>query len=174
MLGNHLRARYPPAMEGVTTAIVAFVLACLIFPHVIKNKPQYYGAVACVLLIILFGALRAMTGPGFAAVAFVFISLLQVGAIFLLILSAGGLTVKDLAGELAETIEVVRRGGDKEIIVPLRGEQPGAGRAQREAMRENERQGSGRINLDVPPSPPPAPSTPPDREDDERGGIPLA
>ena len=163
-------------MEGVTTAIVAFVLACLIFPHVIKNKPQYYGAVACVLLIILFGALRAMAGPGsgLVAVATVFISLLQIGAIFLLILSAGGLTVKDLAGELADTIEVVRRGGDKEIIVPLRGEQPGAARAQREAMRESEQEGTGRINLDVPPSPPPPPSPRPGREDDERGGIPLA
>jgi hypothetical protein len=160
-------------MEGVTTAIVAFVLACLIFPHVIKNKPQYYGAVACVLLIILFGALNVMVGvPGFTRFAVVMMSLLQVGAIFLLILSAGGLTVKDLAGELADTIDVVRRGGDKEIIVPLRGEMPGAARAQREAMRESEREGPGRINLDMPP----APAPPPQRrdDDDDRGGIPLA
>jgi hypothetical protein len=160
-------------MEGVTTAIVAFILACLIFPHVIKNKPQYYGAVACVLLIILFGALNVMVGPGgFTRFAIVMMSLLQVGAIFLLILSAGGLTVKDLAGDLADTIEVVRRGGEKEIIVPLRGEMPGAGRAQREAMRETQREGPGRIVLDTPSPPTPAP---PRREDDEdRGGIPLA
>jgi hypothetical protein len=163
-------------MEGVTTAIVAFVLACLIFPHVIKNKPQYYGAVACVLLIILFGALRIMVdAPGFTRFAVVMMSLLQAGAIFLLILSAGGLTVKDLAGDLADTIEVVRRGGDKEIIVPLRGETPGAGRAYREAMRESEREGPGRINLDMPPAPPPAPARR-DEDDEDRGGggIPLA
>src|SRR5204863_6935226 len=108
-------------MDGVTTAIVAFILACLIFPHVIKNKPQYYGAVACVLLIILFGALGVMIGGGFTRFALVMMALLQIGAIFLLILSAGGLTVKDLAGELAGTFEVIRRGGEKEIIVPLRG-----------------------------------------------------
>jgi hypothetical protein len=158
-------------MEGVTTAIVAFILACLIFPHVIKNKPQYYGAVACVLLIILFSALSVMIGkPGFTNFAIVMMSLLQVGAIFLLILSAGGLSVKDLAGDLADTIEVVRRGGDKEVIVPLRGEMPGASRAHREAMRETEREGPGRVVLDNPP-PPAAPR----REDDEeRGGIPLA
>ena len=160
-------------MNGVTTAIVSFVLAALIFPHVIKNKPQYYGAVACVLLIILFGTLSAIImSPGFTRFATVMTGLLQIGGLFLLILSAGGLTVKDLAGELADTIEVVRRGEQgKEIIVPLRGEMPGAARAQREAMRESERETGGRINLDVPPAPPPA--TPP-RRDDDRGGIPLA
>src|SRR5687768_12826172 len=148
-------------MDGVTTAIVAFILACLIFPHVIKNKPQYYGAVGCVLLIILFGALNAMiANVGFTRFAIVMMSLLQVGAIFLLILSAGGLTVRDLAGELSDTIEVVRRGGDKEIIVPLRGEQPGAGRAQREAMRDAEREGPGRINLDAPAAPYASPPPP--------------
>src|SRR5215210_1179645 len=128
MLGIDPAARYPAPMDGVTTAIVAFILACLIFPHVIKNKPQYYGAVACVLLIILFGALGVMVG-GLKNFSLVMMALLQVGAIFLLILSAGGLTVKDLAGELADTIDVVRRGEQgKEIIVPLRGEVPGAGR----------------------------------------------
>ena len=40
-------------MEGVTTAIVAFVFVCIIFPHIIKNRPQYYAAVALVLLSIL-------------------------------------------------------------------------------------------------------------------------
>ena len=166
-------------MNGVTTAIVAFILAALIFPRVIKNKPQYYGAVACVLLIILFGALNMMIGGRFTTFAVVMMSLLQAGAIFLLILSAGGLTVKDLAGDLADTIEVVRRGGDKEIIVPLRGETPGAGRAQREATRESAREGTGRINLDMPAAPaapPPVTTAPPTprREDDDRGGIPLA
>lgn len=160
-----------PAMNGVTTAIVAFILACVIFPHVIKNKPQYYAALACVLLIILFGALGEMVANrGFRTFVFVMTALLQMGAILLLILSAGGLTVKDLAGDLADTIEVVRRGGeDKEILVPLRGEQPGAGRAAREAARETEREQPGRINLDAPPAPRRA-----ERDEDDRGGIPLA
>ena len=176
-------------MEGVTTAVVAFILACVIFPHVIKNKPQYYGAVACVLLIILFSALDAMVGSiGFRRFTSVMVAILQIGAILLLILSAGGLSVRDLAGELSETIEVVRRGGDKEIIVPLRGEKPGAGRAEREA-REAERVGPGRIDLDaelgVPPRQPGvqprAPDVKPipplrdeDDEEDDQRGIPLA
>jgi hypothetical protein len=162
-------------MEGVTTAIVAFILACVIFPRVVKNKPQYYGALACVLLVILFGALNMMVGAvGFTRFVYVMTALLQIGAILLLILSAGGLSMRDLAGELADTIEVVRRGGEKEIIVPLRGEKPGAGRAEREAWRE-ERVGPGRIDLDAEmdsPRAPPAPAEP-RREDDDRG-IPLA
>ena len=170
-------------MEGVTTAIVAFVLACVIFPRVIKNKPQYYGAVACVVLMILFGALRMMIlSASFLVFASLMIAILQIGAILLLILSAGGLTVKDLAGELADTIEVVRRGGDKEIIVPLRGEQPGAGRAEREAAREAReagRVGPGRIDLDAeldlpPRAPEPKPPVQPLRGEDEDRGIPLA
>jgi hypothetical protein len=160
-------------MEGVTTAIVAFILACVIFPRVVKNKPQYYGALACVVLIILFGAIGRMA-PAAGTFAAVMTAILQIGAILLLILSAGGLSMRDLAGELADTIEVVRRGGDKEIIVPLRGEKPGAGRAEREAWRE-ERVGPGRIDLDAEMEPPRSGSAPaePRREDDDRG-IPLA
>ena len=161
-------------MEGVTTAIVAFILACVIFPRVIKNKPQYYGALCCVLLIILLGALKMMVGAtAFTVFVSVMTALLQIGAIVLLILSAGGLSMRDLAGDMAGAFEVVRRGGDKEIIVPLRGEKPGAGRAEREAWRE-ERVGPGRIDLDAEVEPSrPAPPPEPRREEDDRG-IPLA
>jgi hypothetical protein len=83
--------------------------------------------------------------------------------------------VKDLAGDLADTIEVVRRGDqNKEIIIPLRGEVPGAGRARREAMRETEREGPGRITLDMPTAPPPQPARRDGEGDEDRGGIPLA
>ncbi len=157
-------------MDGVTTALVAFILACVLFPHVVKNKPQHYGALVAVLLIIVFGALGRIVGNDrFWTFVHVMTALLQIGALVLLILSAGGLTVRDLAGDLAETIEVVRRGGDKEIIVPLKGEQPRR-RADREAeVRE-------RIDLDVGapgPVPSPAPAPEPRRDEDDRG-IPLA
>src|SRR3954470_18749109 len=168
-------------MEGVTTAIVAFILACLIFPKVIKNKPQYYGAVACVLLIILFGALAAMIPVlGFVRFAAVMIGLLQAGALLLLILSAGGLSMRDLAGELAETIEVVRRGGEKEIIIPRKGETPRP-RGSAGSYQEDEDR-SARINLDAdlrashppPPSAPPPPAQPGASAPDDDRGIPLA
>lgn len=161
-------------MAGVTTAIVAFILACLVFPNVIKNKPQYYAAVALVLIIILLDALtRIISSGGFRAFVVLMTAIFQVGAIFLLILSAGGLSVRDLAGDLADTIEVVRRGGEKEIIVPRRGETP--------RRRDDEEDRSERIDLDAelrashppPPAPPPAAASPRPQGED-RGTIPLA
>lgn len=153
-----------PRMDGVTTALVAFILACVLFPHVVKNKPQYYGALAAVMLIILFNALgRMVNAEGFTRFVAVITALLQMGALFLLILSAGGLTVRDLAGELSETIEVVRRGGEKEIIVPLRGEQP---------RRREDREAAARERLD-PDFGPATPAPEPRRDEDDRG-IPLA
>jgi hypothetical protein len=160
-------------MHGVTTAIVLFILACLIFPKVVKNKPQYYAAVGLVLLTILFDALARVIGAaGFTKFAYLLTALLQMGAIFLLILSAGGLTMGDLAGDLADTIEVIRRGGEeKEIIIPRRGEEP-----RPRARRDDDEGRPARIDLDaelrdVHPAPPVPP--PPRPADDDRG-IPLA
>jgi hypothetical protein len=42
-----------------------------------------------------------------------------------LILSAGGLSWRQLAGEVTDAIEVIRRGETKkEVIIPLRGDAP--------------------------------------------------
>ena len=168
-------------MHGVTTAIVAFILACLVFPNVIKNKPQYYAAVGIILLVILFDALATIIGkPAFSRFAYLLTAILQMGAIFVLILSAGGLTVRDLAGDLADTFEVIRRGGEeKEIIIPRTGEVPRP-RAERSPNARDEEDRPVRIDLDAelrashppPPNPPPAARTE-GRGDDDKG-IPLA
>ena len=164
-------------MEGVTTAIVAFILACLVFPKVVKNKPQYYAAVGLILVVILFDAIGRMVGAGkFNNFVWLLTAVLQIGAIFLLILSAGGLTVRDLAGDLADTFEVIRRGGEeKEIIIPRRGETP----KPRVARGDYDDERPGRMDLDAElrashPPPPAAPAAPasPRRDNDE--GIPLA
>lgn len=168
-------------MHGVTTAIVAFILACLIFPQVVKNKPQYYAALGLILGVIFFEALaRTIGSASFNRFVYLMVAILQVGAIFLLILSAGGLTVRDLAGDLAGTFEVIRRGGEeKEIIIPRSGAAPRPRRG-----REDDEDRPERIDLDAelrashppPPVAPPAPrpaDTRPDVRDDDRG-IPLA
>src|SRR5438270_14022256 len=120
-------------MQGVTTAIVAFIFVCVIYPHLVKNRSQFYAALGLVLLVILLDAIAHMTagvgategaGP-IPRLMYVLSGFLQMGAILLLVLAAGGLTVKQLAGEVSETIEVIRRGDDrKTVIVPLRGEVP--------------------------------------------------
>ena len=168
-------------MSGVTTAIVAFILACLIFPKVVKNKPQYYAAVGLILAVILFDALaRIVAASGFTKFVVLLTAILQIGAIFLLILSAGGLTVKDLAGDLADTFEVIRRGGEeKEVIIPRRGDGPKPRKLRDDYDDEERRE---RIDLDAelrashpPPPVAPPPVAPPRKpaEDDDRG-IPLA
>jgi len=110
-------------MQGVTTAIVAFIFAGVIWPHMIKHRVQFYAALLVVCLIILFdsiGRIWTSTNTPLTAVN----GLLQIVGIVMCVLSTG-MSVKDLSGEVFNTIEVVRRGGEKEtIIVPLRGEQP--------------------------------------------------
>lgn len=114
-------------MDGVITAIVAFLLACLVWPHLVKNKPQYYAAYGCVVLIILLQTLILMfsstaSASGFRVFCGTAIGFLTVIALLLCMLFAGGLTVKDLTGEIKGTYEVIRRGQEeKEIIIPQRG-----------------------------------------------------
>lgn len=116
-------------MEGVTTAIVGFIFVCLVYPRLVKHKPQFYSAIGLVLLIILFDAIAHMDakengGGALTRVMYVLSALLQIVTIVTLVLCVGGLTVRDLAGEVAHTVEVLRRGETKPVLVPLRGEQP--------------------------------------------------
>lgn len=108
-------------MEGVITAIVAFIFTCIVFPSLVKNRPQYYGALALILLAIFLDALSVTldkgTFRGFVTVADAIIVICSIG---LLMLATGGLSARDLAADIGKTIEVVRRGGEKEtIIVPM-------------------------------------------------------
>lgn len=114
-------------MQGVTTAIVGFIFVCLVYPHLVKHKPQFYSALGLVLLIILFDAIAHLDASDkgtLAHVMYVLAALLQIVTIAILVLCVGGLTVRELAGEVANTVEVIRRGEDKPVLVPLRGEQP--------------------------------------------------
>lgn len=116
-------------MQGVTAALVAFFFVCVVFPSLVKNRPQFYAALAAIVLIILLDAVARMVSgkePGaFAVVAYVFTAILQVGAILLLFLSTGGLTARELAGDMKRAYEVMRRGEEqKSVIIPLAGQAP--------------------------------------------------
>ncbi len=116
-----------PQFTGVTTAVVAFCFVCVIFPHVVKNKTQFYAGFAAVLLVILLHSLAIMlyTAPGFQVFAGAATCLLQLVAIITLFLSAGGITLKQLGGDMARAYEVIRRGEEeKTIIVPITGDMP--------------------------------------------------
>jgi hypothetical protein len=113
-------------MEGVTTAIVAFLFVCVVFPKLVKNKAQYYAAFGAIILVILLAGLEAViTSGAFHALATFVIAVSQATAMILLILCAGGLTWHEFTGEITEAIEVIRRGEtQKEVIIPLSGEVP--------------------------------------------------
>jgi len=140
-----------PTMDGVTTAIVVFIFACLLYPTAVKNRTQFYAAFVAVVLILLLFTLDVMIrSPGFQVFAGAVTGLLQLFALLMLFMSAGGLSVGELADELRNAYEVVRRGEDqKTVIVPLTGEIPKP-RVPRSEPTET-------IEPDLPSAPPPAP-----------------
>ena len=114
-------------MQGVTTALVSFLFVCVIFPNLVKSRAQYYAAFGLVCLIILLDAIAMALHPttfeGFRVFAYAAVAFLQIAAILLLFLAAGGITWRELADDMKDAYEVIRRGGDeKEIVIPLSGE----------------------------------------------------
>lgn len=115
-------------MESVTAIIIAFIFLCIAYPRMIKHRPQFFAAVGLAVLIILVDCLGHLIGSSkFFRFTYFLNALFQIGGILLLVMSTGGQSLSELAGEMQQTIKVIRRGGEEEeIIVPLKGEQPRA------------------------------------------------
>jgi len=130
-------------MNGVTTAIVLFLFACLIYPALVKNKHQYYAAFGMICAILLLDALgHAIGSAPFRIFVYFMTALLQIGSILVLFLAVGGLSPRELGDEMRRAFEVIRRGEEeKEIIIPLTGQQP---------RPREPHQPPGRINLTDP------------------------
>jgi hypothetical protein len=167
-------------LDGVTTVLVAFLFVCLIFPSLVKNRPQYYAALALVVLVILLHTLTLMLNraEGFIVPAGVFTGLCQIAALLLLVLSVGGLTARQLAGDMARAYEVMRRGeSTKEVIIPIGG-QTGRARTREEHDDETPRPVYHIDSGATAPAAAPAQSTPPPPAQSSIGdrdeGIPLS
>ncbi len=121
-------------LDGVTTALVAFVLVGLILPHIVKKPRQFYLIVAAIGLIIMFHMLMLMFQiPAFTVFAAIVIGVMQLAGIGLAVMCTGGLSARDLAGEMIKSYEVLRRGEtEKEIIIPI-----GSGKAGTAAAEED-------------------------------------
>lgn len=114
-------------MEGVTTAAVVFIFVCIAYPTLIRRRTQYYGAVAAVLLILLLGCLDALiAGEAFHRFFRFMMYLLDFAAVLLLVMCSGGLSPKELFGQMGDAFQELRHGPDRDkpVIVPLTGEQP--------------------------------------------------
>jgi hypothetical protein len=161
-------------MNGVTTAILLFIFLSMAIPSLIKNKSQFYCAVAAVLGVIFLDALgHVVHSDAFSAFTYFMSALIQILAVLLLVLSAGGLSVDQFKQEISETIEVVRRGeSEKEVIIPLRGKR----RAEEEGAGET---ANKVYKIDDPPVPRGAPAAPAapksggEAKPDSRGPLPL-
>jgi hypothetical protein len=116
--------------DGITIAIVSFLFACFVFPKTVKHRPQFYAAFFITIAIILLATLRLMLYQSGLYVVFgVLTGIAQVAAIVMLFLASGGMSIGEFTEEVKESYEVIRRGEtEKEVIVPLRGEQPRARR----------------------------------------------
>jgi hypothetical protein len=168
-----------PEMEGVTTALVAFIFVCVIYPRLVKNKPQFYAALAAVILIILLHSLSAMLrdSAGFQVFAGAATGLLQAGAILLLFLSAGGITLKELSSDMARAYEVIRRGEEeKTVIIPITGEMPRPRQQQPAETRPPEATPETtppQEKIDLPPEAGWPTKAPPDKKADNSTSLPL-
>src|SRR5438876_6031982 len=97
-------------LDGVTTACVLFLFTCLVIRNFIKNRTQYYAALGCVLGIIAMNTVALMIGSArFNVFAGVVVGFLQLVAVTMLVMCAGGMSVKTLAGEMGRAYEVIRR-----------------------------------------------------------------
>ncbi len=159
-------------MDGVTTVLVAFLFVCLIFPSIVKNRNQYYAALAGIVLILLLHTLSLMLSKSESSVVplGVFTGLLQIGSLLLLVLSVGGLTARQLAGDMARAYEVMRRGDtEKEVIIPIG--RPSDSAASRPARTQEPPQKVYHIDTGQASSPGGGAA---DDEGDHNKGIPLS
>jgi len=110
----------------VTTALILFLFAGLIVPHLIKNRTQFYAGFACILLIILMETLQVMIHrSGMQVFGGVVIGLSQLAALIAFFMCAGGLSLREVGDEFKGAFEVIRRGEEeKEVIIPLTGQKP--------------------------------------------------
>lgn len=133
----------------VTTAIVGFIFVCIVLPYLVKNKTQFYAALALVLLaLVLRGLAMMFDSPKFANAVAAISILLEAVCIILLVLATGGITFREFAGEMGKAYEVMRRGEtEKTVIIPRSGQQP----KRRDEDEEEPR--PPRTNLNNPPKP---------------------
>ncbi len=116
-----------PGMDGINAAVVGYLLLCMVWPQLVKNKAYYYLSLASMLLYVLLMALAAcFTGYAISR-AIVVVTMLCTGfGLVLAVLASGGLSFREFAGEMGGAFDTFRHGEghDKPVIVPITGEQP--------------------------------------------------
>jgi len=131
----------------LTTPLIGFLFVCLIFPKIVRNRPQFYSSFGLLVLILLLNIVgRMFPNDKFVYFLSVVVEVLKLIVFILLVLCAGGLSLHELTGEVFRSFEVMRRGDtEKTVIIPLHGQKP----RTREEPEEPQRQ-----TIDTPQPPP--------------------
>ena len=110
----------------LTTPLIAFLFVCLIFPKIVRNRPQFYFSFGLLVLILLLNLVaRIFPNDKFVYFLSVIVEGLRLVVFILLVLCAGGLSLHELTGEVFRSFEVMRRGDtEKTVIIPLTGQKP--------------------------------------------------
>jgi len=110
----------------LTTPLIAFLFVCLIFPKIVRNRPQFYIAFGLLVLILLLNLIgRTFPNDRFVYFLSVIVEGLKLVVFIVLVLCAGGLSLHELTGEVFRSFEVMRRGDtEKTVIIPLTGQKP--------------------------------------------------
>src|SRR5215212_9122553 len=86
----------------LTLPLISFLFVCLIFPKIVRNRPQFYIAFGLLVLILLFNILAMIFNQsvGFVHFLLVMSQILMLVTFILLVLCAGGLSLHELTGEV--------------------------------------------------------------------------
>jgi len=172
-----------PAMDGVKLAIIGFVFLCIAMPQLVRNRSQFFWGIILFLLAMIFQTIGVMLGSSAAArTVFTVLDLAaQIMAIIALILSTGGFTLKEFAGDLARAYTDLRDGQKEEASLVSLSNQPPKPQYRVDDDEEDEVEisegGHKRYVLNERQIPgdqgaPPAP-TADSRKSDDKGSIPL-
>src|SRR5882762_1798811 len=134
----------------LTTPLIAYLLVCLIFPKIVRNRPQFYISFGLLVLILVLNVVaRMFPNDKFVYFLSVIIEVLKLVVFILLVLCAGGPSLHELTGEVFRSFEVMRRGEtEKTVIIPLTG--------QKARVKEPEEEPEPpRQVIDTPTTPPP-------------------
>ncbi|HEV8378915.1 MAG TPA: hypothetical protein VGP99_08695 [Tepidisphaeraceae bacterium] len=123
----------------LTTPLIAFLFVCLIFPKIVRNRPQFYISFGLLVLILLLNIVgRVFPNDRFIYFLSVIIDVLRLVVFILLVLCAGGLSLHELTGEVFRSFEVMRRGDtEKTVIIPLTGQKPKVKEEPDEPVRQS-------------------------------------
>jgi len=138
-------------MDSVATAIIGFIFVCIVMPHIVKHRHQFYMALV-LMLVAMFGTGAAMIigNQGFRIFMSAVVIILEAMAVLLLVMAAGGLTARELAGNMVRAYEVMRRGEtEKEIIIPT-GPAPGGKKDEEEQVIDEPRPGRDKDQGPIP------------------------